>query len=357
MSERARDAHRVLLAAGIVLAVGAGAALLIYAADVFLIAFAGILIANILRMPSEWLSERTGIAPTWYVGAVTVILIVVLGLGAWLAAPRITAQFGELAAGLTDALSRVQQQIEQRLGIDIEQDLLPDVAGNGPPIIPMILGRVTGVISGALGAVVNIIVIVALGFYLALHSRFYFRGLVRLFPIRTRPRVAEIGEEVGTTLRWWLLGQLVTMTVVGVITTIGLWLLGIPLAGTLGLITGLLEFAPFIGPILAAVPAVLIAFTQSPMDALYVIVLYIAIQQIEGYLITPYVQQRAVELPPALTIFAQLLMGVLFGLFGLLLATPLVAAGMVVVRMAYIEDVLGDRGEGAEAAKADAKPG
>ena len=135
------------------------------------------------------------------------------------------------------------------------------------------------------------------------------------------------------------------MAVVGLITTIGLWLLGIPLASTLGLITGLFEFAPFIGPILAAVPAVLIAFTQSPMDALYVIILYIAIQQIEGYLITPYVQKRAVDLPPALTIFAQLLMGVLFGLFGLLLATPLVAASMVIVRMAYIEDVLGDHGE------------
>ncbi len=356
MSERTADAHRVLLAAGIVLALGAGAALLIYAADVFLIAFAGILIANILRTPSEWLSDRTRVGPNWYVGAVTVLLIVVLGLGAWLAAPRIIGQFGELAEGLTEALSAVQQRVESGLGINIGENLLPKAEDGGPPIIPMILGRVTGMISGALGAVVNIIVIVALGFYLALHSRFYFKGLVRLFPIKTRPRVAEIGEEVGTTLRWWLLGQLVTMTVVGVITTIGLWLLGIPLAGTLGLITGLLEFAPFIGPILAAVPAVLIAFTQSPMDALYVIVLYIVIQQIEGYLITPYVQQRAVELPPALTIFAQLLMGVLFGLFGLLLATPLVAAGMVVVRMAYIEDVLGDRGENGEAARMDAGP-
>jgi predicted PurR-regulated permease PerM len=342
---RGAEAHRVLVAAGIVLALGAGAALLIYAADVFLIAFAGILIANILRTPSEWLSEKTGIEANWYVGAVTLTLIVAIGLGAWLAAPRIAGQFGELTEGLTEALSAVQKRIEGGLGIDIGEDLLPKTQDGAPPIIPMILGRVTGVISGALGAVVNVVVILAIGFYLALHSRFYFEGLVRLFPIQARSRVAEIGEEVGATLRWWLLGQLVTMTVVGLITTTGLWLLGIPLAGTLGLITGLFEFAPFIGPILAAVPAVLIAFTQSPMDALYVIILYIAIQQIEGYLITPYVQKRAVDLPPALTIFAQLLMGVLFGLFGLLLATPLVAASMVIVKMAYIEDVLGDHGE------------
>ena len=344
MTGSVAEAHRVLIAAGIVLALGAGAALLIYAADVFLIAFAGVLIANILRAPSEWLSEKTGIGTNWYVGAVALTLVVVLGLGAWMAAPRIIGQFGELTESLTQALSAVQIWVEQSLGIDIGEDLLPKSEAGAPPIIPMILGRVSGVISGTLGAVANVVVILALGFYLALHSRLYFEGFVRLFPINARPRVAEIGKEVGTTLRWWLLGQLITMTVVGLITTIGLSLLGIPLAGTLGLITGLFEFAPFIGPILAAFPAVLIAFTQSPMDALYVIVLYTVIQQVEGYLITPYVQERAVRLPPALMIFAQILMGVLFGLFGLLLATPFVAASMVIVRMAYIEDVLGDRG-------------
>jgi predicted PurR-regulated permease PerM len=342
---RGAEAHRVLVAAGIVLALGAGAALLVYAADVFLLAFASVLIANILRAPSEWLSEKTGIGPNWYVGAVTLLLIVALGLGAWLAAPRIAGQFSELTQSLTEALSAVQKRIEEGLGIDIGENLLPKTGDGAPEIIPMILGRVTGVISGALGAVANVVVILALGFYLALHSRLYFEGVVKLFPIKARPRAAEIGEAVGATLRWWLLGQLVTMTLVGLITTIGLSLLGIPLAGMLGLITALFEFAPFIGPILAAFPAVLIAFTQSPMDALYVIVLYTAVQQIEGYLITPYVQERAVNLPPALTIFAQLLMGVLFGLFGLLLATPLVAASMVIVKMAYIEDVLGDRGE------------
>ncbi len=352
VTQRASDAHRVLRSAAIVLAVGAGAALLVYAADVFLIAFAGILIANLLRTPSEWLSEKTGIGANWYVGAVTLALLAVIGLVAWLMAPRIAAQFGELAQGLTDALGAVQKGIENGLGIDIEQDLLPARGDGGPPIIPMILGRVSGMISGALGAVVNVIVILALGFYFALHSRFYVEGFVRLFTIDSRPRVTEIIEKTGLTLRWWLFGQLITMVIVGILTTLGLWLIGIPLAGMLGLITGLFEFAPFIGPILAAIPALLIAFTQSPMDALYVLILFIAIQQIEGYVITPYVQQRAVSLPPALTIFAQLLMGVLFGLFGLLLATPLVAASMVVVRMAYIEDVLGDRGARPEASEA-----
>jgi predicted PurR-regulated permease PerM len=352
MTERATDAHRVLRSAVIVLALGAGAALLVIAAEVFLVAFAGILIANLLRTPSEWLSEKTGVAPNWYVGVVTLILIVAIGLGTWQAAPRIAAQFGELAESLTDALSSVQEGIESGLGINIAEDVLPDTGDGGPPMIPMVLGRITGMISGMLGAIVNVIVILALGFYLALHSQFYVEGFVRLFTIKSRPRVTEIVEKTGLTLRWWLFGQLITMVLVGTLTTIGLWLLGIPLAGTLGLITGLLEFAPFIGPILAAIPALLIAFTQSPIDALYVLILFTAIQQIEGYVISPYVQQRAVKLPPALTIFAQILMGVLFGLFGLLLATPLVAASMVVVKMAYIEDVLGDRGDRGQRASA-----
>jgi predicted PurR-regulated permease PerM len=341
VTERALDAHRVLRAAAIVLALGAGAALLVFAADVFLVAFAGILIANLLRTPSEWLSHKTGIAPNWYVGAITVLLIAAIALGTWQMAPRIAAQFGELAEGLADALSRLQEGIESGLGIDLAEDFFSNVGDqDGPQFIPMVLGQVTGIITGALGAVVNVVVILFLGFYLALHSRFYVEGFVRLFTIKSRPRVTEIVEETGVTLRWWLFGQLITMVIVGVITTIGLWLLDIPLAGTLGLIAGLLEFAPYIGPILAAVPALLIAFTQSPMDALYVLLLFTAIQQVEGYVISPIVQKRAVRLPPALTIFAQLLIGILFGLFGLLLATPLVAASMVIVRMAYIEDVL-----------------
>jgi predicted PurR-regulated permease PerM len=353
VTERALDAHRVLRAAAIVLALGAGAALLVVASEVFLVAFAGILIANLLRTPSEWLSHKTGIAPNWYVGAITLLLIAAIALGTWQMAPRIAAQFSELTENLAEALSTLQDRIESGLGIDLEEDFFSGMGDtNGPPIIPMVLGQVTGFITGALGAVVNVVVILFLGFYLALHAHFYVEGFVRLFAVKSRPRVTEIVEEAGLTLRWWLFGQLITMVVVGVMTTIGLWLLGIPLAGTLGLITGLLEFAPFIGPILAAIPALLIAFTQSPIDALYVLILFTAIQQIESYLITPYVQQRAVRLPPALTIFAQLLMGVLFGVFGLLLATPLVAAGMVVMRMAYIEDVLGDRGDRGQRASA-----
>jgi predicted PurR-regulated permease PerM len=133
-----------------------------------------------------------------------------------------------------------------------------------------------------------------------------------------------------------------SMIVVGLLTAVGLWALGMPLALTLGLLAALLTFIPNLGPTLAVVPAALLALLQSPTKSLYVILLYLVIQAVESYLLIPLVQRQAVSLPPALTITAQVLLGILVGGFGLVLATPLTAAVMVLVRMLYIEDALGD---------------
>jgi len=138
-------------------------------------------------------------------------------------------------------------------------------------------------------------------------------------------------------------GRAILMVVNGVFTALGLWILGIPLALTLGTIAGLLNFVPNIGPIIAGVPAVLIAWTLGPVPALYVLLLYIFLQSLDGYVLTPLIQQRTVSLAPALTITAQLLFGVLAGTMGLLLATPLTAATLVLIRKLYLEDVLENR--------------
>lgn len=141
---------------------------------------------------------------------------------------------------------------------------------------------------------------------------------------------------------WWLIGRLLSMLIVGITVTISLWLLGIPLALTLGLLAALLDFIPNLGPTLATVPAVLLALMQSPTQAVYVLLIYIVIQQAESYLLTPIVQHRTVSLPPALTIIAQVILGVLFGVMGLILASPLAAVVLVLIKMLYVEDVLGD---------------
>lgn len=124
---------------------------------------------------------------------------------------------------------------------------------------------------------------------------------------------------------------------------VGLWLLGVPLALSLGFLAGLLELVPYVGPVLAAVPALLLAFVQAPELGLYVLLLYVGVQQLEGDLLTPIIQEVAVDLPPVLTLVATFVMGALFGVLGLLVATPLAALALVLVRMLYLEDVLGEK--------------
>jgi predicted PurR-regulated permease PerM len=128
----------------------------------------------------------------------------------------------------------------------------------------------------------------------------------------------------------------------GVLSGVALWLLGIPLAFLLGVLTGLLNFIPNIGPILAATPAVLLALTEGPTTALWVALLYVVLQNLEGFVLTPLVQQRTVALPAAVIILVQVLLGVLMGTLGVLLATPLAASVLVLVKMLYVEDALGD---------------
>lgn len=209
------------------------------------------------------------------------------------------------------------------------------------------LGReAVDIVAGALpllntivGAAFGLFVVVFAGLYLAIEARLYVSGLTRLFPPRARPRIERALREAGSDLRRWILGTAVNMVVVGVATTAGLVLLGIPAAFALGLIAGLLEFIPIYGPILSAFPAVAVALLLSPSDAVWVVVLYIAIQQLEANLLTPLVMKGAVRLPPALTLLFGALMAVLFGFLGLLLAVPILAGTLALVRRLYVDEL------------------
>ncbi|MGH7279628.1 MAG: AI-2E family transporter [Candidatus Rokuibacteriota bacterium] len=209
-----------------------------------------------------------------------------------------------------------------------------------------VLLRASGVASRTfgltVGGIVSLVIVTFVGLYVAANPGLYARGIVRLVPPARRERAREVLAALRSTLQWWLIGQVIVMAVVGVLTGVGLWRLGMPLALTLGLLAGLLNFIPYFGPVLAFGPAVLLALTQGMTVALYVGALYFVIQALESYILTPLVQQRVVSLPPALTIGAQVVLTVLFGGFGLLLATPLTGATFVLVKMLYVEDVLGD---------------
>jgi predicted PurR-regulated permease PerM len=194
--------------------------------------------------------------------------------------------------------------------------------------------------STTLGALVNIAVVLFMGVYMAINPGWYRRGVLRLISPPRRARAREILDAIGHTLRWWLFGRAVGMTIVGIMTTLGLWLLGVPFAAGLGVLAGLLDFVPFAGPILAAAPGVLVALSDGTIQVIYVLLLYFSIQLLEGYVLTPLIELRSVHLPPALTIGAQVLLGVLVGPIGVAVATPLTAVIVVLIEKLYVEDKL-----------------
>lgn len=334
----------------IVVCIGAGVMLLLllvwYAVDVLLLIFGGVLLGILLRGCARLLRGYTGLSRTWSLLLVTLLMACIVGAGTWLLAGRIAAQTDELAERLPQAVGSLRARIERYGWVRRALAQAPDadalaaqmLAGRGG-----VLGRATGVITGVFGAIVNALIVLVLGLYLAFQKNLYANGVTRLVPFGYRGRATEVLAALDETLWRWLVGRFLLMVVTGSITATGLWLLGMPFALTLGLLVGILGFIPNLGPLVAATPAVLLAFLQSPQQALSVGLLYVGVQTLDGYLLTPLVDRRSVELPPVLTISAQALLGVLMGISGVVLASPLTAVALVLVKMLYVEDILGDR--------------
>ncbi|HUH13137.1 MAG TPA: AI-2E family transporter, partial [Longimicrobiales bacterium] len=209
-----------------------------------------------------------------------------------------------------------------------------------------IVGGALPLLNTMLGGLLGIFVIVAAGLFAAVEPGVYVRGAERLMPPRVRGRVERALREVGHTLRWWMVGTAAAMLIIGTLTTVALWLLDMPAFVALGILAGLLQFIPMIGPLLSAVPAVAVALIISPAKVAWVIVVYAGIQFVESNFVTPLVMREAVHLPPALTLLFQALMAVIFGFLGLLLAVPILAAALVLVRTLYVEPMEEAAGSG-----------
>ena len=216
-------------------------------------------------------------------------------------------------------------------------------SANFMPNSSTIVTKFFGVASNFVEVIGGIVVILFLGLYFCAETPLYASGVLRLVPLARRPRVGEILHETASAIWYWMLGRLFSMTVLGSLTALGLWIIGVPLPVALGFLAGILTFIPYIGAFVSAIPSVLLAASVELNMAVYVIVLYVGVHIIEGYILVPLVQRRVVHLPPALMLSAQIILGSLAGFLGLLFATPLMAAALVLIRMVYVEDVLGDR--------------
>ncbi|PWF48482.1 AI-2E family transporter [Massilia glaciei] len=327
---------------------GIGAVLLLgllalwFAAHVLLLIFASILVAIFLHKASCVLARRLPLSRPQSLAIVMALVLALLGIAGYVLVPRVARQSTQLWDTLPAALQGLQ-------GYFTRYEWMRDIVRTLPSIEKIfsdastIMNQARTLFSNVLGAIGSLLLIFFLGIYLAAQPHVYIKGFLALLPKPKRARAQALLDELGNTLAHWMIGKFLAMVIVGLATGTGLYLLGVPLAITLGVIAGLLDFIPYLGPILAGIPAVLIAFTHGPVMALYVMFLILAVQLLESYLLTPLVERRAVSLPPALTISMQVLLGLPFGLIGVALATPLTAALFVVVTMLYVHDVLGDR--------------
>jgi predicted PurR-regulated permease PerM len=353
--DRDRFVRRTLIALGLTAAFVAGIALSAYAPRLLALAFAGVLLAVFLRALGGYLSAWTGLPKGWASLLVGLVILGAAALGAWSFSDNLSAQIDAVAGRIPSALRRVEGWLSGsawgRAVLDNvpPPDRLPEaLAGAGSDWAGGLAAGLAGIAASLAAGLGEAALVVFLGLYLAVEPEPYLRGLERLLPIPRRARFREVVAEIGDKLNDWLLGQAVQMALVGTVTGVGLWMLGLPGALPLGIAAGLLDFVPYLGPVAAFIPAALVAVGEGPSMVGAVLVLYLAVQMVESYLIAPLVQRSSVSLPPALTILAQVLAGFAAGLPGVLVATPLAAAAMVVVRMLYIEDVLGDRGDGSD---------
>ncbi|ABA57938.1 Protein of unknown function UPF0118 [Nitrosococcus oceani ATCC 19707] len=310
-----------------------------YFAHLLLLVFAGILLAVFLRGTAGWLSDRVPLSMGWALTLVVFLLFYCMVIGALLLGPTIANNFNDLAQIIPQAVEQLREFVKRHEAADglLDRFLQQD---KSVFLTQEMFTRIAGVFSSLLGLAASFLIIFANGLYFSVEPNVYIRGVIYLFPKRKQARFRAVLSELGHVLRWWLVGRIASMAVVGVLTWGGLLWLGIPSAAALAFLAAVLSFIPNIGPLVSVVPAVLVGWMQGPMSALYVILLYTIIQTLESYLITPLIQRRAIMLPPALILTVQLAMGMAFGVFGVLLATPFAVVILVLVQMLYVEDVL-----------------
>ncbi|WP_419895968.1 AI-2E family transporter [Roseomonas sp. USHLN139] len=311
--------------------------------EVPLLVFAATLLGVFLFSGSMLLRRVLPVSNGVGVGLFILLLLLLSAATGLLAARPIADQLNELwqqvpaaAASLSERLSHYRWGQELLSRLQSGNISLP--AGGGTTAF--------SALNSTLGALANLVLVVFLGLYFALDPALYRRGIEALLAPSLRPRARALAEEAAATLRGWLGAQLICMAVVGSLTGLGLWLVGVPLAPVLGLIAALLAFIPTVGPVLSAVPGVLLGLAQGPQEALAVVGVYLAVQSVESYLVTPYVQRRNVDLPEAVTIVALLGFGLVYGFLGMLLATPLAAVLLMLVRRIYVEGYLEAEPEG-----------
>jgi predicted PurR-regulated permease PerM len=311
------------------------AAALYKLSDILLLIFGSVLVAVVLRAIARPIRRGAAIGERLSLLAAALGVVALLAATGYLFGSRINSQLATVFTSLPEAMKKLS-------------DTLPFTS-----VSELVKGSSVGelVVSAfswgttVVGAVATLVVVLVAGVYIALDPDTYRNGFVKLFSDSHKKQVADTLDDAGEALSQWLGGQLVAMILVGVLVTVGLALVGVPSALALGLIAGVTEFVPIVGPVLGAIPALLLASTEGWNTVLWTLGVFVVVQQIENNLIMPLVMGNAVKVAPAVGLFAVVAIGVLFGPLGLLLGYPLAIVIDVAVRRLYIRETLGDEVE------------
>lgn len=352
IARQARALERIATLLRVVAVAAAIVLLVATLGEMVMLVFAVVLVAVLLRGAAARIGRLTGIGTGWGLLAVVLLLVAFFGGIGWWRGPALVHQAVQLQNATSHQLAALKETMQ---GTDWGRSLLQELpfglgtdgdavtAGSSSSVAARgILPHLASVIAGALWSVFGLIgtvgVILAAALYMAGAPAQYVHGVAHLLPKKQRPETRRVLDHIGHTLWGWLVGQFLDMLVVGTLIGVGLWLLGMPLVFILALIAALTNFVPYIGAIGGAVPAVLVGFSLGWDQALHVALLYLVVQTVEGNVSAPLIQRHTINLPPALTILSQTAFGLIFGLFGVILATPFAAAIIAAVQALEKED-------------------
>lgn len=303
--------------------------------DVILIIIGANLVAILLQVgaePFRWIKIPRPIALVLS----GLVIICVFGGAGYLFGTGMASELQEVLRRAEEAESNITAALQ---GSGLGKLLLSHVNPSDFSIAT-VLGRVFSISANLL---ITVVVMVFAGIYLGAQPSLYRVGLSMLFPRKLRPSVNETIDDVAVALRLWLLGQMIEMAIIGVMSGFAVWLIGLPSPFALGVIAGVAEFVPYVGPILAAIPAVLVAVTLNLKAVLWTIGAYTLIHQAEGHLVMPIIQRQMVNIPPALMLFSIVTIGWAFGAIALIFAAPLTVIFFVGVAKLYVRDGLEEK--------------
>jgi len=313
--------------------------LLIALSHLWVMMFGAVVIAVIIRAVADPLIKITRLPDTPVVIASILLIVGSIALALTLFGSEIANQGAGLVSRIPVGWDRIQQVVEdQPYAVEIQGATAQLGAYAGRAI-----GWAQTFAIGVAAALTGLLLVSVAGIYLALAPAKAREGLVALVPLERRDRARYVLDTIGRALKGWLKAQIIAMIAVGLMSGIGLSIIGVPSPVALGVLTGLLNFVPIVGPILATVPAVLMAATVGWEQAALTLLLYFVVQQVESILIVPLVQKNVASLPVIVTIFSVVAFGSLFGPLGVVLSGPLALTIFVLVLMVYRQDVLRDQ--------------